>query len=170
MYYILRWLCIFFYFPFCLRPHMVRVSSAGSAPRHLAKLFHSGEKERCPPPPPTSVRACTSCSTRTPPPCTSCSTRASDQPFGSWRAGMPPKGDGAWVAGINDKGRFVVAKGADPAKPGQTAHQKVMKDNNIAVPLTQGKFAPTGPPLLPPPTSPALLVSRSIPPAAQGAR
>mmetsp|Transcript_31075 Transcript_31075/g.79345 ORF Transcript_31075/g.79345 Transcript_31075/m.79345 type:complete len:105 (-) Transcript_31075:249-563(-) len=57
---------------------------------------------------------------------------------------MPPKGDGVWVAGVNDKGRFVVAKGADPAKPGQTAHQKVMKDNNIAIPLTQGKFAPTG--------------------------
>ena len=85
---------------------------------------------------------------------------------------MPPKGDGVWVAGVNDKGRFVVAKGADPAKPGQTAHQKVMKDNNIAIPLTQGKFAPTGPPLRLPPTSPVPDVTHAslLPAAAQGAR
>jgi hypothetical protein len=88
---------------------------------------------------------------------------------------MPPqgeskkKGDGVWVAGINGKGKFVVAKGADPEKPGRTAHQSVMKDNNIAIPLTQGKFALTGPPLLLP-TSPVPVVSHSIPPAAQGAR
>ena len=84
---------------------------------------------------------------------------------------MPPKGDGVWVAGVNDKGRFVVAKGADPAKPGQTAHQKVMKDNNIAIPLTQGKFAPTGSTPHTASDQPcAPDVSHNIPPAAQGAR